>query len=596
MVAGLMVFLSNRHAVNGVNQMRIVVRAAAFLTLLITIQLFAEAARLTQDQNETGSISGRVMLEGKPAVGLTVVATSSRSEAPRTLEGMLNPPTSLKALTDSDGHYKIEAIPFGPYRVGPTAPVLVSLDIQGQKEVTVSDTTTMENIDFSLARGGVITGRVTDSEGRPLIGEEISLSPIDASKPRGTSLSYLTDRRMYFTDDRGIYRIYGLPPGRYTVSAGSESNAFSAMFNRKPVRVKTFYPGVTDSARARPVELAAGAEASGIDIRIESGDKGFTLRGRVLDAQTGKPIADAMIAYSHETDKKNGDRSDDEDDDNDKGFDIPGGMTTTNANGEFRFDSVPAGKYKADVESLGALTGGSEFFANPVSFEVRANVDKLEIKVHSGASISGVVSVDNSEGADAVDQMAPLMLMASVTNLQSKTTSMGVGRVAADGTFKIGGLKPGRAKISSAPTGLQKFSIVRIERSGLEQPDGLDIQSNEQIVGVRVIVAPSNCSIRVHVTLQGNPTRQGASVVVYARPLSGEPASVGDANGVIADSGDLIIENVPAGEFEVIASATLPNFSPRNGVPPPSAKQTVAVTRGIQAEVSVVLNLSAPPK
>jgi len=189
--------------------------------------------------------------------------------------------------------------------------------------------------------------------------------------------------------------------------------------------------------------------------------------------------------------------------------------------------------------------------------------------------------------------MGPMMLMASVTNLQSKTNSMGVGRVAADGSFKIGGLKPGRAKISSAPTGLQKYSILRIERNGLEQPDGVDIQSNEQIVGLRVIVAPSNCSIRVHVTIQGNPTRQYASVTVYVRPLSGEPASVGDASGVIADSGDLIIENVPAGEFEVIASATLSNSPPRNGAPPPSAKQTVTVNRGNPADVSVVINLSA---
>jgi protocatechuate 3,4-dioxygenase beta subunit len=570
-------------------QMRIVLRAAGLLTLVFGIQSsFADASLLPQDQSETGSITGRVLVDGKPATGITVVVLSWKSDAFRAAEEGLKQ-RSLSAVTDSDGHYKIEGVPFGSYGVAPAAPVLVAVD-SAQKQVTVSDTTPVENIDFSLGRGAVITGRITDGDGHPLIGEEVSLSPVDPSKSNAPSM--LADRRMYFTDDRGIYRIYGLQPGRYTVSVGADSNPFSAMFNRKPKRVKTYYPGVTESARARPVDLSAGSEASGIDIKLESGDKGFTVRGRVIDSKTGKPISNAMVAYAptkQDTAAKRKGKDDDDDDESD--FGNAGSITSTNANGEFRFDSIPPGKYKADVESLGGLTGGTEFFGDPVSFEVHSDVDKLEIKVNSGASINGVVIVENAESADALE-MFPIALMASVTNSQSNSNSMGLGRVAADGSFRIGGLRAGRATISAAPIGLQKYSIVRLEYNGLEQPEGIDIQSNQQLVGLRVIVAPSNCSVRVHITIDGNPGRKPASVVVFAKPVNNETSTVGDAHGVITESGDLIIENLPAGELEISAMATLPNQVNRSGGPPPSAKQTVTVTRGTPAEVSLVINVS----
>jgi protocatechuate 3,4-dioxygenase beta subunit len=444
--------------------------------------------------------------------------------------------------------------------------------------VSVAGGATADGVDFSLSRGGVITGKITDSEGNPLIGEEISLKGADPSKSGATSSS--ADQRMYSTDDRGVYRIFGIRPGRYIVSSGTSHNPMFGLLLKRSKRVQTYYPGVTDEARAKFVEVTAGSEASGVDIKLGGADKGFTVSGRVVDAETGKPIADAMVAYSPGAPQARPDDSQHEDFSG-----VPGGMTTTNARGEFRLESLAPGNYKALVESMGILTGAGGFYSDPLNFEVQsANVEKLEIKVHLGAGISGVVVVENTDAAEAFNQLVPFMLYATVSDGQGSAA-----RVAADSSFRISGLKPGRVKIGPMPYGAQKFSLLRVERDGVEQPDGIEIQANEQITGVRVIMIPANCVIRGHVTIVG--VTLDSSIWVSARPLNG---NLNTNEGSRVDTkGDFVIENIGPGEYEVEVSTSVPGAGVKRKV---SARQTVTVTSGVPAEAALVLNLNLPDK
>jgi len=97
--------------------------------------------------------------------------------------------------------------------------------------------------------------------------------------------------RMFFSDDRGVYRIFGLPAGRYLVSAGNSDNSpFGQLFTGQR-RVKTYYPGVTDEPSAKPVEVTAAGEAVGIDIKLGAATKGFVVSGRIIefrDPQTSR--------------------------------------------------------------------------------------------------------------------------------------------------------------------------------------------------------------------------------------------------------------------------------------------------------------------
>jgi protocatechuate 3,4-dioxygenase beta subunit len=194
-----------------------------FRLILIPAILFLCATQLNAQTPEaktksTASISGRVTIGEKPAPGITVVVTGPDSTAPMG-----------QTTSDADGIYRFGGLAAGPVNVTPVAPAysvpLVTMFGRGEPS-TYRLTKTVENIDFKLARSGVITGRITDADGRPVIEERISLLAVDQNGVvvRGPTLRP-SNFMMYQTDDRGVYRIYGLPAGHYKLSAGDEGRA-----------------------------------------------------------------------------------------------------------------------------------------------------------------------------------------------------------------------------------------------------------------------------------------------------------------------------------------------------------------------------------
>jgi hypothetical protein len=221
--------------------MRNLTSVAVILFVLSFSHAYGSSAWPAQTQNEPGSITGRITLDGKPAKGVTVIAAPSVTDRAKAIEEMFKSSSSMKATTDSEGVYKLEGVPPGKYRVNPSAPALVSASVNNA-EVTVSEGATAEDVNFSLSLGGVITGRLADSEGRPVIGEPISLKPLEKGDTPSPSdiAARMFGNRIYTTDDRGVYRNIGLPPGRYHVSARKGWDMMSAFLSQHPKRVQTF--------------------------------------------------------------------------------------------------------------------------------------------------------------------------------------------------------------------------------------------------------------------------------------------------------------------------------------------------------------------
>lgn len=156
--------------------MRKLYLGAAFASMMVISTISIPSSRAQDSRKEpAGSITGRVTLGGKPAARVTVMLTP----ADRGLQQL----PAARVTTDEEGRFKLNAVPAGTYTVVPHTPALVvpteTLSRQPGKSVTLGDGEEVEDIDFSLVKGGVITGRVTDAEGRPIVEQYITLIQID---------------------------------------------------------------------------------------------------------------------------------------------------------------------------------------------------------------------------------------------------------------------------------------------------------------------------------------------------------------------------------------------------------------------------------
>jgi len=229
----------------------------------------------TAQPTNTGMISGQVTLKAKPAPHVTMVLYGN-SAIPL-------PNGELGTSTDANGVYRLTGLPADSYTVMPMTRAFVEVS----RKVTIGDGETADGIDFELVKGGVITGKITDVDGHPLIEETVYLFDSEPALKQTEKIGYLRFHGQ--TDDRGIYRIFGVAPGRYKVAVGNDDGHF---YWPSPVERKykqVFFPGVTDPGQATAIEVSEGSETNHVDITVDGPTRTFAASGVVLDEQTNQP-------------------------------------------------------------------------------------------------------------------------------------------------------------------------------------------------------------------------------------------------------------------------------------------------------------------
>src|ERR1043165_3128591 len=197
----------------------------------------------------TGVVSGKVTIKGKAAPGVVILIRSNNTNSNS---------AAYKGTTDVNGEYRIANVPAGNYAVMPLAPAFVDASAFGpQRTLLLNKGELVEHIDFALVRGGAITGNIVDADGRPVVQQEVRLFAVSMGDQRFSITGTLTD-------DRGIYRFYGLRAGGYKVAAGQGERV--AMGNRTTVYKQVFYPEAAEPEQAGVIDVSEGGEAANIDI------------------------------------------------------------------------------------------------------------------------------------------------------------------------------------------------------------------------------------------------------------------------------------------------------------------------------------------
>jgi protocatechuate 3,4-dioxygenase beta subunit len=478
----------------------------------------------------TSTVSGKVTLKGEPVRGVAVALQLQQQF------GRSNP--GLRSKTDAGGNFRITGVPAGRYFISVLAPAYVT-QFQSQfnqigKLINIGDGESIENLDFALKLGGVITGRVTSSDGQPLVEENVRLWRIDeGGMPQqfNTGFNYY----MYRTDDRGLYRLYGLPPGRYLVSAGISQRDGTFAIASSRYYPQTYHPDVTNESQAKVIELSESDEVTGIDISIGEAMKSFQVSGRVVDADSGQPVAGLQIRHA---------------------IYQPGGRgiggyismgERSGAQGDFRLRGIVPGKYGV----FASPEESSDYYSEITPFEmIDSDVSGVEVKVRRGGSISGVVAIEGANDPSIITKFQQVGISVYTISGGAIAPPRGLTRINPDGGFRIKGLRPGKVQISVfSPGGDRRFTFLRVERGGVIQREGIEVGPGEQITNVRLFIGYGTAVLRGQLKVIGGPLPEDSMFYLRATPVEGTAMS---GTGSEVDlRGNFVLENLMPGPYEL---------------------------------------------
>ena len=408
------------------------VRAFAFV--LVAVCAFAQTqSSASNSLNQTpakGTITGRAIDKstGQPLKKVTISVRQAESSGP-SRGGRFNQPQAI--MTDADGRYTIQ-VDAGQYRLLASRNGYVR-QAYGQKDtrrpgiiLTVAENQTLKDINFDMVPGGVIAGRVVDEDGEPM--SNVMVQVLRATYQDG-------ERRLENagnsarSDDRGEFRIFGLPARRYYVSAtrrggpdggpmmvvmGDEGAPGGPAGATSEGYATTYYPGTTEMGSAAPIEVRA-AEEQRVNFTMVP-TRVFKVSGRVVDA-TGQPVRQGMAMLMSRS----------------GGFAAgPGGFAPI-MNGKFEMRGVVPGSYY-----VMAGTRDEDTQAGRRDVEVGdGDVDNVNLNLTEGAEMRGSVKFVDYAGKppDAMNIM-----------LQPKRAGMFFGMSSAtakaDGSFVLKGVFP----------------------------------------------------------------------------------------------------------------------------------------------------------
>jgi hypothetical protein len=333
--------------------------------------------------------------------------------------------------------------------------------------------------------------------------------------------------------------LVGLPAGKYLVRIGSDQAA-------PPQRGKfypfTFAPGTMDQAQAKVIEVMAGDEVTGINIKLNPPEAVYTAKGQIVDATTGQPLAGVRILYA--TLFSSGDPI--------RVFN--GTHERTNAQGEFQLSGLRPGKHVACLRPEDA----PDYYPEWTHFEVvDSDVKGLEIKASRGSSISGVVSIEGAKSAILPPDRSNLVVVHRYDSDELQTPHGKLPRVNPDGSFHLTGLKPGKLRlhVNNANFAAPRIFLFRTERNGQILLDGtIPIQAGEQITNVRLVVGSGTGTVRGQLTFTGGSLPAGESLYVLILKMNGD--EIQDRRPALVDAaGRFFVEGLLPGEYRLHINA-----------------------------------------
>ena len=379
--------------------------------------------------------------------------------------GPMAPAAPYAATTDAEGKFRIEGVEPGMYRMMAERQGFVRREYGARKNsmmgstITVTSGQELKELNIDMIPQAVIIGRVLDDEGEPLA--RVQIQVMRRRYFRGKQQLMPTGGNM--TMDTGEFRIADLAPGRYWISAMYRR---MSMFGEGPARntgdkpeeeyVTTYYPGVIDQAGARPIDVVAGQELPGVDIRLQKA-RVYRIRGKVTGGT--EPARNLRVMVMPRDSMMM------------MGFmGNAGGMVKED--GSFEIGGVQSGAYYVSaMHNQGRPTAMGK-----VAVDVgRGNVENVSLVLTAPLTLNGVIRIDGN--VEQLEKTAGKKITFSSVRVQLMPMegmnfgNAGGGQAKDDGTFTLENVGHDKFRVMamSFPQGTWLKSIRAGDQEVLEQ-------------------------------------------------------------------------------------------------------------------------------
>jgi hypothetical protein len=335
-------------------------------------------------------------------------------------------------MTDAEGRFKFEGVAPGRYQVqvGKTGYEFREARGQGSKGwVEVGQGAGETGLRYLLRPLGLVAGRVVDNDGDPVTGARLVLLK---QVRRGGRTSWTAAQGNAMSDDRGEFRMFGVPLGKYVLgcASGAAQRGLVARTGRTgPVPV--FFPDALEPESAQPLDIKPGTKLEGLSIKARTAPQ-YMVQGRVTGMAGEQSLGVHITVQQSSWSPYLG---------------VGRGAAVVQMDGEFKAGPLAPGTYTlfAQQVKLGApIEGGrrpqegQEQLGGVATVTLTdRDVEGVSIQLGPGAVVEGTV-VTEGEKTEAIKGLYVMVQSSDETGYAQG------GEAKPDGTFRFNVGRPGK--------------------------------------------------------------------------------------------------------------------------------------------------------